>query len=813
MTRKEQRSLLESLFDLRALLPRTELREAGERTLLEETLSAAESLCARTLSSGRSASYQELFGDMLTVLQSADWASLSAVQETEIRKLLDELLEAAIRTVQGEKEVKKLFLFLPYKASMWDSLESIWKAAAEDAEHTEAHVVPIPYADRNPDGSAAAWHCEAGDFPDYVPVEDWQDYTLDTLKELRPDAIFIHNPYDGNNYVTSVEAQYYSDKLKECTDCLVYVPYFVSGASVSVGMCQSPGIVNADYVVVESGEIRAQYIKYYPKQKMAKGKFLVFGSPKYDRILNSSRDDYDLPPEWEQLIDNRKIILYNTSLIPVLPKVGYVCQKMRKVFMFFREQKDFVLWWRPHPLMKATLRSMHPEIYGEYEALEKEYRLNGWGIYDDSPDVDRAIVCTTAYYGDLSSVLTLYQATGKPGLLQEYSDRIWVAASYQCSIENDVIYFVDSYTGALMHIDRNSGRATLDARIPKDFQRGNDSYGCLAKQGDVAILMPMDAQEILAYDYQTKRFSALGCTENAYLETGAGYFTKAIYYKEYCYCFSWANSEIIKINRNTREVKRLTEWFHALESIIGHDQPQTAENVYVLKAMAQDGSHVLIGLGNANIIIDFDMDTDTFDLHQVGDSSWGFWSMDFDGEDFWLLGRRDMPVIRWNRMTGKLRLYPEILPYAAQIKGYLYPYVHIVAKKESITLYPHSLTKNTAILDIDKKTGHVVARPQETMAVAMVQRYGRDKVLRVLTGEDKNVFVFEEDTGEQHIEVTRDLLSERICLDELPFVGFFKETVVTLPHMLKHLRGGKNYDHPAVPQDCGIRTYQFVRDR
>ena len=51
-------------------------------------------------------------------------------QAKQIRKLIDE-------QISGKKEI----VFLPYKASMWDSMESVWKAAAEDDE-CEVYVVP-----------------------------------------------------------------------------------------------------------------------------------------------------------------------------------------------------------------------------------------------------------------------------------------------------------------------------------------------------------------------------------------------------------------------------------------------------------------------------------------------------------------------------------------------------------------------------------------------------------------------------------------------------------------------------------------------
>lgn len=44
-------------------------------------------------------------------------------------------------------KVRKEVVFLPYKASMWDSLESVYLAAKED-EECDAYVIPVPYYDK-----------------------------------------------------------------------------------------------------------------------------------------------------------------------------------------------------------------------------------------------------------------------------------------------------------------------------------------------------------------------------------------------------------------------------------------------------------------------------------------------------------------------------------------------------------------------------------------------------------------------------------------------------------------------------------------
>ena len=92
---------------------------------------------------------------------------------------------------------------------------------------------------------------------------------------------------------------------------------------------------------------------------------------------------------------------------------------MKDVFRIFYENKDEVaLLWRPHPLIKNTVFSMRPQLWAEYEKLVKQYKEEGWGIYDDSSDMDRAVIISDAYYGDGSSVVQVYQKTGKPVMIQ-----------------------------------------------------------------------------------------------------------------------------------------------------------------------------------------------------------------------------------------------------------------------------------------------------------------------------------------------------------------------------------------------------------
>ncbi len=352
--------------------------------------------------------------------------------ENRVYKKLQQQLTKIENSVRNDIQIKKEVVFLPYKASMWDSMESVWMAARED-ESCDAYVVAIPYYEKNPDGSLGQMHYEECEYPDYVPIVDWKTYDMETS---RPDVVCIQNPYDDCNYVTCVHPQYFSRELKKYTDMLVYLPYFVGiGDSVPEHFCTTPGVAHADRVIVQSEEVKKVYIesiRKYEKENNCKGffgnpdkKILPLGSPKLDRIKRvMDSGEVDIPEEWKPKIfradgQKKKIVLYNTTIDALLKHSDTYMGKLKSVLDIFKQEKDFVLLWRPHPLLAATIKSLRPDLYQEYRGIAEKYRKEGWGIYDETADIDRAIVLSDAYYGDMSSVVELYKVTGKPIMIQD----------------------------------------------------------------------------------------------------------------------------------------------------------------------------------------------------------------------------------------------------------------------------------------------------------------------------------------------------------------------------------------------------------
>lgn len=346
-------------------------------------------------------------------------------------KELKDLLHTIDDEIQKNIPVKLEILFLPYQVSMWDSLESVWMAA-KDRDDIDCYVVPIPFYDVLPDNSLGNIHYEGDRYPDYVPITSYLKYSIEAR---RPDVIFFHDPYDEYNRVTRIPEQYYSRNLKLCTDMLVYIPYFVSEeGGPAEYQCYTSGVLFADRVIVQPGSIYEKYCRVYTnivkqngledKLIPAEQKFLPLGSPKFDKVLNMKCELEDLPEVWQKVIckpdgSRKKIILYNLSISPLLENREQTLKKLDHVFQFFRErQEELVLLWRPHPLLIKTIESMVPWLRDAYMQRVRQFQEEGWGIYDETPDPNLALVLSDGYYGDMSSLVTTYRETGKPIMLQ-----------------------------------------------------------------------------------------------------------------------------------------------------------------------------------------------------------------------------------------------------------------------------------------------------------------------------------------------------------------------------------------------------------
>lgn len=618
-------------------------------------------------------------------------AGEESVETGKVYKLLRNRVIRIRNSVRNDIKVRKEVVFLPYKASMWDSLESVWRAADEDPD-CDAYVIPIPYYDKNPDGSFREMHYEGNLYPKDVPVTWYKDYDF---AENRPDMIFIHNPYDECNYVTSVDPDFYSGKLKEYTDKLVYIPYFIlaepdlqnDSLENMAHFCTVPGVINANQVIVQSEDMRKAYIRILTKaygentRAIWAKKILGIGSPKVDKVLNTKKEDLEIPAEWLKVIQKpdgswKRIILYNTSVNALLKHDEKMLVKMQDVFRVFKENQDEVtLLWRPHPLIEATIESMRPQLWMEYRKLQEQYRTEGWGIYDDSADVDRAIVVSDAYYGDPSSVVQLYEKLEKPIMYQSVevkkleNEKIKIVP-YLMGVHEDDIYMIDGTHDALYKLNDEMDKCEFVSCLEGDGK--SYPYFAMTCIGDEFFLTPDSGLYCAIYNIVTKQAFYLSleefCVDSNNIKRASFYHT--VVWGDGVFLIGFWNSSIIYIDYLKKKIEQIYEG--------RHDEDRSIAMPFLIGDYGKYGQNLYIPVFNSDSIIVLNIEQQTCSLLKI-DMGLSISTACVYGESLYVFGTNGRDLCEISIAGGEKTVYKLNLPEGfyqdcGQIK---YPFVFV----------------------------------------------------------------------------------------------------------------------------------------
>ncbi|QKS47935.1 hypothetical protein HUB94_26935 (plasmid) [Paenibacillus cellulosilyticus] len=649
-----------------------------------------------------------------------------------IMALQDQLrqIEDSVKTELGQRKIE--IAFLPYKASMWDSCESIWLAAKEDPQ-CDAYVVPIPYFDRLPGGALGQMHYEGDQFPDDVPITDWQSYKID---ERRPDVIVTINPYDDTNLVTMVHPNFFSKRLKDLTDMLVYVPYFVSMDDVDEHFCKCAGVLYADRVIVQSDKIRQTYLrvlKRYEQANQCVGRFgnmeekiVALGSPKFDKVINTKREDCVVPDDWQKLIERtdgtrKKVVLYNTSITALLEGNEHVLHKLRYVFDSFKNRDDVVLLWRPHPLNGESYKAMRPQLLKDYLSIVEEYQSLGFGIYDDTADLHRSIAISDAYYGDGGSLGPLYLSTGKPVMMQDLYfrpalDTLLLQSMY---VDKQHIWFTARDFNGLFCMDR----ALMKPKYVGSFDEENSRslYVGMTQYQDKLYFAPYLAEQMAAYDIEHQSFehTALGTAPrlNWLHPREKGFFQSVFRYEHYLFLIPITYPAIIRYNLNTGERDDITDW-------VAHTQLNAENSPYYLQwnktfdfgrllasSVASNATELVMTLWGSNELVILDAETLDSRIVKVGEADERFAGVCFDGTNYWLAARNQNYMVRWNPYTQK---YKKVVFPDAFLSGRILNFLDVVYAGGYVWLLPYEA--NMA-LRLNPTTGEVTTVSELTDAV------------------------------------------------------------------------------------------------
>lgn len=320
------------------------------------------------------------------------------------------LEEICRRTKQTPMEIK--IAFFPYKYSMWDSLESIWKAALKD-KRCECQIIPVPYYDKGEDGKLEEFHYEGDSFPEDIPILDYRNYNIGAEN---PDIVYIHNPYDEYNKITCIHPLFFMENLKKQGAVMVYVPYYMASIcsdfeKIGTGY-KTKGTVYSDYIILQSDKLKTAY-EY---SGIESEKLLVTGSPKIDKIYEMMAGEKKVKEEWQPALKDRKVLLFCSSINDLLGYDDWL-RSTNAVVDNVLADKSLALLWRPHPLLFRTMQILKKDYVKEYERICEKVREAENGVIDESGDFGDALTASDGMIGDFSSLVLQYTFSGKPVLL------------------------------------------------------------------------------------------------------------------------------------------------------------------------------------------------------------------------------------------------------------------------------------------------------------------------------------------------------------------------------------------------------------
>jgi len=638
---------------------------------------------------------------LLTEFSEMLYKASTKINEESARNKLTSQLQDKLRiiknSVNNELKPNKIEIaFFPYKASMWDCLESIYLAAKEDPA-CDAYVVPIPYYDRLPGGAFGQMHYEGREYPSNIPVVDWQAYNIE---ERRPDVIFVHNPYDDGNYVTSVHPDFYCKRLRNLTDCLVYVPYFVcAGDEVEEHFCALPGTLYTHKVIVQSESIRQSYIKHFKEFEKKNNcraafgkpeeKFLALGSPKFDKVINSKPEDFALPPEWQRLImkpdgTKKRVFFYNTSIGAILQGDEKYLQKVRYVLSVFRDAPEVVLLWRPHPLNEATYQAMRPRLLDEYEQIIEDYKREGWGIFDESADLHRAIAWSDVYYGDWSSVMAMFDAVGKPvvvqnvGVRESWGDRAFFWWSF--FVTDSDIWFYDEHLYLLFKMSKETFEPEYIGGFPSLSERTIYRPKFL-HNGNLYCISPIPG-EFIKYDIQKKAMSLIKYEQAECNKNCIGAFHWIVSYGKYLFFTPGFYNAIMRFDTETEEFAFFNDWLEPLERLTTDNK----QSFFTLPFRITENT-IMLATPRANAVVEFNMETLKSNVYEVGQKCYQYNAICFDGKDYWLSLLNNRNIIKWKPDVGVIREFINLAE--GNFKENNLSFCYIIFSEGYVWLFPY----------------------------------------------------------------------------------------------------------------------------
>jgi hypothetical protein len=321
----------------------------------------------------------------------------------------------------------------------WVNVRSVFLYAKKRAD-VECKIILLPFIHEQLD-----WSREREEMflsTEGVDYICWDDPDFD-FNRSGFDAVIFTSPYDSSRPL-----EYHFHSLKEKVAITAYIPY---GLEVGGGLqnieyqYRQPTAAESTVTFVRSSSAKQMFRMYC---QHGDAHVVVTGHPRLDTfaLFQEFNVDSDLVAE----IAGRKAVLWNAHFSFTNNSWSTFDIFAEDIFNEILSRPDFVLIFRPHPLLYKSLINAGIFIAHEIDEFKRELRALGI-IVDERADHRHAFSASCALLTDAGSFLLEYLITGKPVLYLKNLDGLGlneqgaavVKLYHQATEQSHIVNFLD----------------------------------------------------------------------------------------------------------------------------------------------------------------------------------------------------------------------------------------------------------------------------------------------------------------------------------------------------------------------------------
>ena len=317
-----------------------------------------------------------------------------------------------------------------------------------------------------------------------------------------------------------------------------------------------------------------------------------------------------------------------------------------------------------------------------------------WGIFDDSSDLGRALAYVDGMLSDYSSLVAMFEVTGKPLLIQDVKNQISDNNQY-----HQYLFGADSESGSLLYITTYhnlvSSIYTLDTADLSRHHYCNYplfesniitlpySY-VVSKIGDKAYFAPrwwVNANHIAIYEESTKQFEFIPLDEHSikllddkdkntlkkrgslYVYSESPKFQNIIRFKDSLFIIPSSYPGIVKLNLKTNKISHYSDF---VEKVLLLTEHYGHKSSYAFGASVQIETKIYLCCRWADLIVEFDVEACESKVIKLSERGYGNQHVQFDGTNMWLFAVSGSDITRWNPITLETRVYNNYQGVAAK---------------------------------------------------------------------------------------------------------------------------------------------------